>query len=119
MERRLGMVCNALPHDYRYHCALLQVESGKFPGLLTMIMRRGKLVFLHCSGHADVEQRMPMTANTLVRLYSLSKPIVSVAAMRLYERGLFQLDEPISHHLPSFANQQVLARHCNLTLPAL
>ena len=84
------------------------VESGKIPGMLTCIVRRGKLVYLHTSGKADVEADRPMAPNTIVRLYSLSKPLVSVCAMCLYERGLFQLDEPISHHLPSFANPTVM-----------
>ena len=84
------------------------VDSGKFPGLFTLIARRGKLCFAHASGVADVETGAPMAMDTIVRLYSLSKPLVSVCAMVLYERGFFQLDEPISHHLPSFSNPTVL-----------
>ena len=78
-----------------------RIDTGKIPGMLTCIVRRGKLVYLHTSGKADVEADRPMAPNTIVRLYSLSKPLVSVCAMCLYERGVFQLDEPISHHLPS------------------
>ena len=84
------------------------VESGKFPGLLTLIARRGRLCYLHSSGVASVDDGREMAQNTIVRLYSLSKPLVSVCAMVLYERGFFQLDEPLSHHLPSFANPRVL-----------
>ncbi|EOD22334.1 hypothetical protein EMIHUDRAFT_101455 [Emiliania huxleyi CCMP1516] len=84
------------------------VGSGKLPGLFTAIARRGKLVYAHSSGSADVASGSPLTQHTLVRLYSLTKPLVSVCAMVLYEKGLFQLDEPVSHHLPSFANARVL-----------
>ena len=83
-------------------------DAGKLPGLITLVARRGKLCYLHCSGVADVETGQPIAQNTIVRLYSLSKPLVSVCAMVLYERGFFQLDEPISYHLPSFANPTVL-----------
>ena len=100
----------ALPEEVGLSSARLQqiglwsdgwVTSGKMPGLLTMVARRGKLCYLHASGEADVEAGQRMAQNTIVRLYSLSKPLVSVCAMVLYERGYFQLDEPISHHLPS------------------
>ena len=84
------------------------VAAGKVPGMITLIARHGKLTYLHLSGNADVEHKLPLAANTIMRFYSMTKPVTSVGAMILYERGLFQLDEPISHHLPSFAAPHVL-----------
>ena len=84
------------------------VNSGKLPGMMTLIARRGKLVYLHSSGFADVEAGLPLKADSILRFYSLTKPVTSVVTMIMYERGLLQLDEPISHHLPSFASPHVL-----------
>lgn len=84
------------------------VAAGKIPGMITMIARNGKLTYMHSSGLADVERQLPLAMNTIMRFYSMTKPVTSVGAMILYERGLFQLDEPISYHLPSFASQHVL-----------
>jgi CubicO group peptidase (beta-lactamase class C family) len=84
------------------------VASGKVPGMITAIVRRGKLVYLHLCGCADVERDRPFQTNTVLRAYSMTKCVTSVVAMVLYERGLFQLDEPISHFLPAFANPRVL-----------
>lgn len=72
---------------------------------------------MHSSGLADVETGQPLRANTILRFYSMTKPVTSVCAMILYERGLFQLDEPISHHLPSFASPRVLQEDGS-TVPA-
>ena len=76
--------------------------------MMTLIARRGKLVYLHSSGFADVEAGLPLKADSILRFYSLTKPVTSVVTMIMYERGLLQLDEPISHHLPSFASPHVL-----------
>ena len=84
------------------------VAAGKIPGMITMIARNGKLTYMHSSGLADVERQLPFAFNTIMRFYSMTKPVTSVGAMILFERGFFQLDEPISHHLPSFARPQVL-----------
>ncbi|CAD7976521.1 unnamed protein product [Amoebophrya sp. A25] len=83
------------------------VASGKFPGLLTVILRKGKIAFAHGSGFADSEHRMPFQLDTIVRIYSMTKPVVAVGIMILYERGLFQLDEKIEQYLPSFAQPVV------------
>mgnify|MGYP003684769947 CR=1 FL=1 len=84
------------------------VAAGKVPGMITAVARRGKLVYLHASGFANVEAAKPFELDTVLRAYSMTKCVTSVVAMILYERGLFQLDEPISHFLPSFANPRVL-----------
>eukprot|EP00931_Biecheleriopsis_adriatica_P041141 TRINITY_DN23546_c0_g1_i1.p1 TRINITY_DN23546_c0_g1~~TRINITY_DN23546_c0_g1_i1.p1 ORF type:complete len:1230 (+),score=197.98 TRINITY_DN23546_c0_g1_i1:58-3690(+) len=84
------------------------VSSLKMPGLITAVARHGKLCYVHSSGWADDERQVLLGTRTIVRIYSMTKPVVSVAVMRMYERGLFQLDEPISRFLPSFSRPKVL-----------
>lgn len=83
------------------------VDSGKLPGLLVGVMRHGELAFAETYGKADVERNKPVRPDTLYRIYSMTKPLTSVAIMMLYEEGRFQLDNPISKFIPAFANQRV------------
>src|SRR5207249_1954821 len=71
------------------------------------IMRKGDLAYAHTCGKADVERNKPMRPDTIVRIYSMTKPLTSVAIMTLYEEGHFQLDGPISKFIPTFANPRV------------
>jgi CubicO group peptidase (beta-lactamase class C family) len=83
------------------------VADGKLAGVTTVVTRRGQVAHWGMSGLADKEQGKPMAADTIFRIYSMTKPITSVAIMMLYEEGRFQLDDPISRFLPQFANQRV------------
>ncbi len=83
------------------------VESGRLPGMLTLVMRAGEIAWLRVSGFADLERRRPLREDTLFRIYSMTKPLTSVAVMMLYERGLFQLDDPITRFLPAFRDMRV------------
>src|SRR3954464_1618976 len=83
------------------------VDSGKLPGLLVAVMRRGELAFAETYGKADVERNKPVRPDTIYRIYSMTKPLTSTAIMMLYEEGRFQLDDPISKFIPGFANQKV------------
>ena len=83
------------------------VESGKLPGCLTAVMRRGALVYFECRGMADPETSRAVAPDTVFRIYSMSKPIVTAAAMTLFEEGCFQLDDPVSRFLPEFADTPV------------
>jgi CubicO group peptidase (beta-lactamase class C family) len=84
-----------------------QVEEGKLPGLLTMVARRRQVVWLRTTGMADLARGKPMTPDTIFRIYSMTKPLTSVAVMMLYEQGLFQLDDPITRFLPCFRDMRV------------
>jgi CubicO group peptidase (beta-lactamase class C family) len=98
------------------------VEQGKVAGATTLVMRRGQVAHLGSSGLADLARGAPMTPETIHRIYSMTKPLTSVAIMMLYEEGCFQLDDPISRTLPEFAGQRVCtggARGKLETLPAL
>ena len=85
------------------------VDSGRLAGMVTVIMRRGELAFAEVAGKADVERNKPMRADTIVRIYSMTKPLTSTAIMMLYEEGRFQLDDPISKFIPAFAHTRVYA----------
>jgi CubicO group peptidase (beta-lactamase class C family) len=83
------------------------VGSGKLPGCLTAVMRRGALVYFECRGMADLETSRAVVPDSVFRIYSMSKPIVTAAAMTLFEEGRFQLDDPVSRFLPEFADTPV------------
>jgi CubicO group peptidase (beta-lactamase class C family) len=83
------------------------VSDGKLAGVSTMVARRGKIVQALAHGQADLARGVPMTLDTVVRIYSMTKPLTSVAIMMLYEEGRFQLDDPISRFLPYFSNMRV------------
>lgn len=85
------------------------VESGKLPGLVSVIARYGKLVQVESVGWLDIESKTPMTTDAIFRLYSMTKPVTSVAALMLYEEGLFQLDDPVSMYIPAFRRAEVFA----------
>ena len=83
------------------------VEENKLPGLITMVARRGKVVHFERFGMMDIEAQKPMEFNTIFRIYSMTKPITSVAIMMLYEEGHFQLDDPVSKFIPEFKDLKV------------
>jgi CubicO group peptidase (beta-lactamase class C family) len=84
------------------------VDTGKFPGALTLIARRGTLVYCDCVGLRDVERGLPWARDTQARFYSMTKPITATALMMLYEQGLCHLDDPVDLFLPELANRMVL-----------
>jgi CubicO group peptidase (beta-lactamase class C family) len=83
------------------------VDSGRLPGMVTCVMRKGELAFAETYGKADVERNKPMRPDTIFRIYSMTKPLTSTAIMMLYEEGRFQLDDPIAKFIPAFANPRV------------
>lgn len=82
-------------------------SSGKLVGVSALIFRKGREVYFGAHGMADRENKMPMARDTLVRIYSMTKPITGVVLMTLYEEGKFQLDDPLEKYLPEFADMQV------------
>jgi CubicO group peptidase (beta-lactamase class C family) len=86
------------------------VEDGRLPGWLAVVSRRGRIVHLGRGGHRDVEASLPVETDTLWRLFSMTKPVTSVAAMMLAEEGLLELDDPISRWLPEFASPRVYVK---------
>ncbi|MFN0091264.1 MAG: serine hydrolase domain-containing protein [Acidimicrobiales bacterium] len=83
------------------------VDAGLLPGWSLLVSRGGEIVHLDCCGRRDLESGAPFELDTVVRLYSMTKPVTSVAAMMLYEEGAFELRDPVSRFIPSFAEQRV------------
>jgi len=84
------------------------VNDGRLPGWLLAVTRGGKVVHVARYGKRDVENDLPIEDDTVFRIYSMSKPVTSVAAMMLYEEGSFELKDPVSRFIPSFADVRVL-----------
>ena len=84
-----------------------QVAQGKIPGAILLIQQHGKPVYHEFFGVRDVATKLPMTDDTIFRLFSMTKPITSVVAMQLIEEGKIRLDDPVAKYLPSFANVKV------------
>lgn len=97
------------------------VEDDALPGWQFVLTRGGNVVHTATGGRRDREQDLPMQPDTLFRIYSMTKPVTSVAAMMLYELGAFQLSDPVSTFLPAFAGARVYAGGSDLrptTVPA-
>ena len=84
-----------------------EVEADRIPGAVFGIARRGKLALLEAVGYRDKQAGEPMGTDAIFRLASMTKPIVSVAAMTLVERGKLFLGDPVSEYLPQFADMKV------------
>jgi CubicO group peptidase (beta-lactamase class C family) len=90
-------------HFHRY------VDDGVISGVVTYIVRRGQVVHQDAYGLADIAARRPMTQDTYFYVYSMTKPVTSVALLMLYEEGKFQLDDPIAKYLPELADLKLYA----------
>ena len=86
------------------------VDEGKLAGVVTMVARRGKVAHFERFGVMDIETRKPMQLDTIFRIYSMSKPITSVAVMMLYEEGRFLLNDPVSKYIPEFKDLKVFIK---------
>jgi CubicO group peptidase (beta-lactamase class C family) len=84
-----------------------EIAGNKIPGAIMTIQRNGKTAYFNSFGVRDPGTKEPMTTDTIFRIYSMSKPITTVAAMMLVEEGKLQLDEPLSKYIPAFADVQV------------
>jgi CubicO group peptidase (beta-lactamase class C family) len=97
------------------------VDDGRLTGWLITVSRRGRLAHVSCYGARDREAALPVEPDTLWRIYSMTKPITSVAAMMLYEEGAFELTDPVAAFIPSFAGVRVYTGGSDLrpvTVPA-
>jgi CubicO group peptidase (beta-lactamase class C family) len=89
------------------------IDEGLFAGILTMIARKGEIVHCESVGMRNLEAGKPIQENTIFRIYSMSKLITSVAALILYEEGLFCLHDPVDAFLPEFKDIQVAEKDTN------
>ncbi len=84
-----------------------EIAEGKIPGAVILVQQHGHPVYFKSFGLRDVATKIPMSPDTIFRLYSMSKPITSVAAMMLVEDGKLKLDDPLSKYIPAFADTKV------------
>jgi CubicO group peptidase (beta-lactamase class C family) len=83
------------------------IEPGKIAGCQALVARHGHVAYSQSLGHMDRERRRPMADDTIFRIFSMTKPITSVALMTLYERGAFQLNDPVHRVIPAWRDMQV------------
>ena len=85
------------------------VDSHALVGVSALVFQNDREVYFGAFGQADREMNVPMARDTLVQIYSMTKPVAGVALMQLYERGLFKLDDPVAKYIPELADVKVLA----------
>lgn len=90
------------------------VDESKLAGVTTLVARHGQVVYLDAYGVQDLATRTPVASDTIFRIASMTKPIVGVAMMMLWEQGKWTLDDPVAKHIPEFANLKVAAPSGNV-----
>ncbi|MEM9622171.1 MAG: serine hydrolase domain-containing protein [Pseudomonadota bacterium] len=98
-QARLEHITRHLTENY--------IEPGKISGCQVLVSRHGQVAYQSSLGLMDIERNKPMADDAIFRIYSMTKPITSIALMQLYELGLFQLNDPIHRVIPEWRNQQV------------
>ncbi|WP_426435218.1 serine hydrolase domain-containing protein [Bradyrhizobium genosp. P] len=98
-----GMSTTAL-NRLEAHLKTRYIDSGRFPGTQLLIYRRGKIVHSAVQGFADLERKAPVKDDTIFRIYSMTKPITTVAFMMLVEEGRVAIDEPVAKYIPEWKN---------------
>lgn len=96
---RLERIASHLDDNY--------IKTGKLPGAVTLVARHGQVVWTHAQGLMDVERNKPARNDTIFRIYSMTKPVTSIAMMQLYEQGRFLLDDPVHKYIPAWRNLSV------------
>lgn len=84
------------------------VADNDVAGMVWLLAKDGKIATYESAGYASIEDQRPMTRDTLFRIYSMTKPITGVALMMLHEQGLWDFDDPVSKHIPEFADLEVV-----------
>ena len=92
-----------------HHLQDAWIAPGRLPGALALVHRRGQTVHLSVQGHADLARKRPLQADALFRIYSMTKPLTSIAFMMLVEEGRVALDDPVTRFIPEWASLGVYA----------
>jgi len=93
------------------------VESGKLAGMVTCIAYRGQIVHANSCGYQNLEEKIPMSQDSIFRIYSMTKPVTAVSLMMLFEEALFNLTDPVSQYIPAFKDLSVYAANGELEVP--
>ena len=94
------------------------VDRNEAAGIVTLVVRDGRMVDFHATGYQDKESKTPMRTDTIFRIMSMTKPVTSVAVMMLYEEGKLFLTDPVSKFIPAFKGAQVLEQGADKPVPA-
>ncbi len=94
------------------------VDKKEYAGAVTLVARHGKIVDFKAVGMADIATSRPMKTDTIVRIYSMTKPITTVAAMILWEENKLRVDDPVSKYIPEMKNLRVYVGPNDETVPA-
>ena len=97
-SKRLQAITDTLKAD---------IAKGTIPGAILLISRNGKIAYFEAMGSLDPEKKTPMTKDGIFRIYSMSKPITTVAAMMLFEQGKLALSDPVAKYIPAFKDVKV------------
>jgi CubicO group peptidase (beta-lactamase class C family) len=98
-ERQLERITEHLQHRY--------IDAGRIAGCQVAVARHGQVGYFHSLGFRDLERSLPVEEDTIWRIYSMTKPITGVALMTLYERGMFQLNDPVTRFIPQWRGLKV------------
>ena len=86
------------------------ITQGKIAGVHAIVAKNGELVYSKTFGYADIEKQIPLESDAIYRIASMTKIVTTIAALQLWEKGLFQLDDPVSKYLPVFEKATVLKK---------
>jgi len=106
LPAEVGMSADRLDYIDKFYER--KANSGELAGIVILVARHGKIAHFTAIGYSDTEKRQKMETDAIFRLYSMTKPITSVALMMLYEDGMFQMSDPVSNYIPEFRNLRVL-----------
>ena len=95
-----------------------KVDAGEIPGYVALVARKGKIAYFDAYGVQNPNTRKPMSRDAIFRIYSMTKPVTSVAALMLVEEGKMKLSDPVSMYLPELANLQVAVNADTAKSPA-
>jgi CubicO group peptidase (beta-lactamase class C family) len=101
-ERQLDRITAHLQHQY--------IDAGRIAGCQVAVARHGQVGYFGSFGSRDRERGLPVEEDTIWRIYSMTKPITGVALLSLYERGLFQLSDPVTRFIPAWRDLKVRER---------
>ena len=94
------------------------VDEARLAGVTSLIARHGKVVYFDAYGKQDLETKKPVETDTIFRIASMTKPIIGVAMMMLWEQGKWTLDDPVAKHIPEFAGLKVATPTAKLRRPS-
>lgn len=104
---------NRIPAFFKHH----YLDQKRLPNITNLVARKGEIALLSCQGVKDWDTGEPVSHDTIYRIYSMTKPITSVAAMMCFEAGLLRLEHPVSRYIPSFKKLKVWAGEGQLKDP--